>query len=91
MFPTQPPVRTSRLVSACALAAALGVAGLPTLASGKSSTSAEASEAAPSASAPTQRSKMKTCNAEAKGKHGDERKSFMKQCLSKKGAASQAS
>ena len=29
-----------------------------------------------------QQSKMKTCNAEATGKKGDERKAFMKQCLS---------
>lgn len=30
-----------------------------------------------------QQNKMKTCNAEAKGKKGDERKKFMKECLSK--------
>ena len=35
----------------------------------------------------TQQSKMKTCNVDAKGKKGDERKSFMKECLSAKGAA----
>jgi hypothetical protein len=29
-----------------------------------------------------QQSKMKTCNADAKGKTGDERKAFMKTCLS---------
>ncbi|OEZ56868.1 PsiF family protein [Duganella sp. HH105] len=29
-----------------------------------------------------QQSKMKTCNADATGKKGDERKAFMKQCLS---------
>ena len=29
-----------------------------------------------------QQNKMKTCNAEATGKKGDERKAFMKQCLS---------
>ncbi|WP_157271148.1 PsiF family protein [Azohydromonas aeria] len=37
--------------------------------------------------APTaQQAKMKTCNATAKseGKKGDERKAFMKECLSKK-------
>jgi hypothetical protein len=27
--------------------------------------------------------KMKTCNKEATGKKGDERKAFMKECLSK--------
>ena len=31
---------------------------------------------------PTQQEKMKTCNAEAKGKTGEERKDFMKSCLS---------
>lgn len=31
-----------------------------------------------------QQSKMKQCNVDAKGKQGDERKGFMKQCLSKK-------
>lgn len=39
-----------------------------------------------------QQSKMKTCNAEASGKKGDERKAFMKECLSKhdeKGSAAQ--
>lgn len=33
---------------------------------------------------PTQQTRMKTCNAEAKGKTGDERKAFMKECLSGK-------
>lgn len=37
-----------------------------------------------------QQNKMKTCNAEAKGKTGDERKAFMKACLSKKGAPAAA-
>ena len=31
-----------------------------------------------------QQSKMTTCNKDATGKKGDERKAFMKQCLSKK-------
>ncbi|MEO5932249.1 MAG: PsiF family protein [Duganella sp.] len=31
-----------------------------------------------------QQSKMKTCNADATGKKGDERKAFMKECLSAK-------
>lgn len=31
-----------------------------------------------------QQDKMKACNAEAKGKTGDERKAFMKECLSAK-------
>lgn len=34
-----------------------------------------------------QQNKMKTCNAEAKDKKGDERKAFMKECLSAKPAA----
>jgi hypothetical protein len=34
-----------------------------------------------------QQSKMKTCNADAKDKKGDERKAFMKECLSAKPAA----
>ncbi|MBK1613324.1 phosphate starvation-inducible protein PsiF [Rubrivivax gelatinosus] len=34
-----------------------------------------------------QQSKMKTCNADAAGKKGDERKAFMKECLSAKPAA----
>jgi hypothetical protein len=34
-----------------------------------------------------QQSKMATCNKEAEGKKGDERKAFMKECLSNKPAA----
>jgi hypothetical protein len=30
-----------------------------------------------------QQNKMKTCNAEATGKKGDERKAFMSECLKK--------
>lgn len=37
-----------------------------------------------------QQNKMKTCNADAKGKAGDERKAFMKACLSKGGAPAAA-
>ena len=37
-----------------------------------------------------QQSKMKTCNADAAGKKGDERKAFMKECLSAKPAAPEA-
>ncbi|HEY1611659.1 MAG TPA: PsiF family protein [Paraburkholderia sp.] len=39
------------------------------------------------APANSQQSKMKTCNAQATGKKGDDRKAFMKQCLSASGAA----
>ena len=41
-----------------------------------------APEAAPAKTA--QQSKMVTCNADATGKKGDERKAFMKECLSAK-------
>ncbi|MRW93894.1 phosphate starvation-inducible protein PsiF [Duganella sp. FT80W] len=37
-----------------------------------------------------QQNKMKTCNADASGKKGDERKAFMKQCLSAKPAEAAA-
>lgn len=40
--------------------------------------------AASAALATPQQEKMKACNAEAKGKSGDERKAFMKECLSAK-------
>ncbi len=43
--------------------------------------------AADSAAATTQQSKMSACNKEAEGKKGDERKAFMKTCLSAKPAA----
>ena len=44
--------------------------------------------AAHAADAPTtQQSKMGTCNKEAAGKKGDERKALMKECLSAKSAA----
>ena len=47
--------------------------------------------AADAAAAPTaQQSKMKTCNMDAKDKKGDERKAFMKDCLSAKPAAAAA-
>lgn len=48
---------------------------------------AQAQDKAPTA----QQTKMKTCNADAKGKTGDERKAFMKDCLSAKPAAAAAS
>ncbi|MBA5635685.1 phosphate starvation-inducible protein PsiF [Duganella sp. LX20W] len=52
--------------------------------------SAAAFAAAPEAvSAPktAQQTRMTTCNADAAGKKGDERKAFMKECLSNKPAA----
>jgi hypothetical protein len=61
------------------------------------SISAAAAFAAPAAQAPAaatapaaktaQQSKMTTCNADAAGKKGDERKAFMKTCLSAPAAA----
>lgn len=42
--------------------------------------------AAPAAMAGAQQDKMKACNAEAADKKGDERKAFMKECLSAKKA-----
>lgn len=46
--------------------------------------------AADEAKAPTkQQSKMATCNKEAGDKKGDERKAFMKECLSNKPATQQ--
>jgi hypothetical protein len=48
--------------------------------------SANAATAEPSA-APKQQTKMALCNKDAVGKKGDERKAFMKQCLSGKGAS----
>ena len=54
-------------------------------------TFAGAACAAPEATAPAaktaQQSKMVTCNADATGKKGDERKAFMKTCLSNKPVA----
>lgn len=47
-----------------------------------SATAKPAAEAAPADGHVTQQSRMKTCNVDAKGKKGDERKAFMKTCLS---------
>jgi hypothetical protein len=50
-----------------------------------------AEDAAPAAAAPTsQQQKMKDCNAQATGKTGADRKSFLKACLSKDGAPAAA-
>ncbi|MFP5390781.1 MAG: PsiF family protein [Gammaproteobacteria bacterium] len=43
-------------------------------------------EAKPADGKTAQQNKMTTCNAEAAGKKGDERKAFMKTCLSNKPA-----
>jgi hypothetical protein len=65
-----------------AVIAAFGFAGSAFAAPASASASAAAS--APKNS---QQSKMATCNADAAGKKGDERKAFMKECLSAKPAA----
>ena len=44
---------------------------------------AEQEKKAPSPAQLAQQEKMKTCNAEAAGKKGDERKAFMSECLKK--------
>jgi hypothetical protein len=50
-----------------------------------------AASLAPAAfAATTQQNKMKECNASAADKKGDERKAFMKECLSAKPAAAEA-
>jgi len=41
-----------------------------------------AAASAPVKAPTTQQTRMKTCNADASGKKGDERKAFMKECLS---------
>ena len=57
------------------------------LALGLAAFAAQAADKAPTA----QQSKMGTCNTEAGDKKGDERKAFMKECLSAKPAATAAS
>ena len=49
-----------------------------------------AANAADAPAKTAQQSKMKTCNVDAQGKKGDERKAFMKECLSAKGEAAPA-
>jgi len=63
-----------QLISLMALGLALAVGGAHA-----------ADDKAPTA----QQSKMKTCNADAKDKKGDERKAFMKECLSAKPVAAE--
>jgi len=46
--------------------------------------------ASPAFAANSQQDKMKACNTQAAGKTGDERKAFMKDCLSKKKAEADA-
>lgn len=53
-------------------------------------TKADAPKKAPSAAQKAQQEKMKNCNAQAADKKGDERKAFMKTCLSAKSEAAPA-
>ncbi len=72
---------SSAALLALAAASALSVAVAPA----QARTATAATPAAPAASgtaAPSQQPKMKACNVAAKGKHGDERRAFMKECLS---------
>jgi hypothetical protein len=43
-----------------------------------------AAETKPKSAAVSQQEKMRVCNQQASGKRGEERKTFMKACLSKK-------
>ena len=83
-------------LSAIAFSLSMGLTGLaqaqsaaPASAPAKAASAPAKAASAPAASAPAaavktaQQSKMGTCNGEAQGKKGDERKSFMKECLSK--------
>ena len=82
---------TRTLTAAFALAAALCTA--PAFAASHKEApdmKAAASGASGPASGPTmQQNKMATCNKDAEGKKGDERKAFMKDCLSAKKATQQ--
>ncbi|HET6599077.1 MAG TPA: PsiF family protein [Burkholderiaceae bacterium] len=53
-------------------------------------TASHAADAAASKPMGAQQTKMATCNKEAAGKKGDERKAFMKQCLSAKKVSQQS-
>ena len=76
------------LIIVLALAAATGTA-LARTTHAEAASAPEGATAAATQPATPQRSKMKTCNADAKTKslRGDERRSFMKQCLSGKAKA----
>ena len=72
-----------KLISRSAKSLVIGLAMGLTIAAGSA---LAADDKAPTA----QQGKMKTCNADAKDKKGDERKAFMKECLSAKPAAAEA-
>jgi hypothetical protein len=71
-----------KLVSLIALGLALSVGG---------AYAAGPAAAAPADGKTAQQSKMTTCNKEAGDKKGDERKAFMKECLSAKKETTQQS
>jgi hypothetical protein len=73
------------LIIVLALAAATGAA-LAGSTHAETASAPEGAMAAATQPGTPQRSKMKTCNADAKTRnlHGDERRLFMKQCLSGK-------
>ncbi|MFZ3139036.1 PsiF family protein [Polaromonas sp.] len=71
----------NKLLSLSAIAFSLTMG----LSAGAQAQSAPAAPASPAVAAPAktgQQSKMATCNKDATGKKGDERKAFMKECLS---------
>ena len=75
------------LISTLALVAATACAGTAFASTHKGAPDMAASAA--SAPMGKQQTKMATCNADAKEKKGDERKAFMKTCLSAKKAPTQ--
>lgn len=74
----------------CAVAVSLAAMSMSALAANPPAAAASAAPATPAAAAQPaakpeltkQQSKMATCNADAGDKKGDERKAFMKSCLS---------
>ena len=67
------------------IALAFGAVASIACARGTPASAPDAASSAPIQPGTPQRSKMKVCNGDAKTKnlHGDERRAFMKQCLSK--------
>ncbi|MDP1954586.1 MAG: PsiF family protein [Polaromonas sp.] len=63
------------------------IAAAVVLSTGLSALAQPAATPAAATAKTAQQSKMGTCNKEAEGKKGDERKAFMKQCLSAKAEA----
>ena len=67
----------------------LAAAGLAFSFAARAADAPAAGASAPPKAPTAQQSKMKTCNAEAGDRKGDERKAFMKQCLSANKQATQ--